>query len=113
MGEHGLLNDERFAKLFALSRAQGRPVGKNKIRQDLAQKGISKGLIDEALSSIDTMSEKESALGLAQKKLALMKGLPQIKQKMRLLGHLRRRGYSGEAVNFALSNCFKNIEDFE
>ncbi len=113
MGEHGLLNDERFAKMFVSSRTQGRPVGKNKIRQDLAQKGISKGLIDEALSSVDTASEKDSALGLAQKKLALMKGVPQMKQKMRLLGHLRRRGYSGEAVSFALNNCFKNIEDLE
>ncbi len=113
MGEHGLLNDERFAKMLVSSRAQGRPVGKNKIRQDLAQKGISKGLIEEALSSIDTASEKESALGLAQKKLAQMKDVPLMKQKMRLLGHLRRRGYSSEAVNFALNNCFKNIEDFE
>ncbi len=113
MTQQGLLNDEQFAKMFALSRFQSQPTGRNKIRRDLTQKGLSARWIEGALASIDPASEKDSALLLAQKRMALMKGLPPLKQKMRLMGYLRRRGFSGEVVNFAMKACFKNHEDFE
>ncbi len=113
MTEQGLLNDERFAKMFAQSKAQSQVVGRNKIRQDLVQKGISNRLIEGAIASIDGVSEKEAALELAQKRQRLMREIPLVKQKVRLLGLLRRRGFSGEAVSFALNRCFKNLEDFE
>lgn len=113
MTEQGLLNDEQFSKMFTLSRVQSRPVGRNKIRQELTQKGISKSLIDAALAAIDPASENQSALEAAQKRLRLMGGVPLMKQKMRLFGFLRRRGFSNDAVNYAMNTCFRGLGDLE
>lgn len=109
----GLLDDEKFARLYALSRSQSRPTGKNRIRQELTLKGLSSGAIESAMTSIHEVDEKESALEVAAKRMRLMKGLPVLKQKMRILGFLKRRGFSSEAVYHTMNKIFKNLEDFQ
>jgi len=61
--EEGYLNEERYALLFASGRSRIKGWGKQKIRHELRQKGISEFCIVKALKALD---EKEYAAGFAR-----------------------------------------------
>ena len=111
--KQGLLDDEKFAKLYALSRIQSRPVGKNLIQRDLQSKGVSAQVVLQALGTLVDFDEKQTALNMATRRHQRMSGLAENVSKARLYGFLKRRGFTGEAVFYALSKLYSRVEDFQ
>lgn len=87
------LNDDRFTKAYVHDNYNLKHKGKNRIRQELKNKGINESTIDIYLNEIGKESEVEKALELAKKRREFMKNLPILTQKRRLYGFLVRRGF--------------------
>ncbi len=87
------LNEERFTKAYIHDNYHLKHKGKNRIRQELKNKGINELMTDEYLNEIGAESEANKALELAKKRREIMKNLPVWTQKRRLFGFLVRRGF--------------------
>jgi regulatory protein len=102
------LNDEVFARNWALARAQSHGYGPLKIEQELRGKGIAAPVIRDTLREIfDQVDEAAQARRLLTKRF---KGerLSEIKIARRAAAFLQRRGYSSKVI-FDLLRC--SIED--
>jgi len=98
------LNDEVFARNWALSRAQNHGHGPVKIAQELRIKGVAPLVIRTALrETFDQVDEAAEARRLLTKRF---KGerLTEPKAARRAAAFLQRRGYSGKVI-FDLLRC--------
>ncbi|MCC3371797.1 regulatory protein RecX [Cohnella sp. REN36] len=91
--KHGLLDDAAYAKRFAESRVSGQKKGRRLIRQELLQRGVGKGDVEEALEELDEGAERRSALTLARKRWPGVKGKTLRERQMKLMAVLLRRGF--------------------
>ena len=92
------LNDETFARSWALARAQDQGYGPKKIEQELRSKGVEQTLIRTVLrETFDQVDETERARRLLTKHF---KGgdLSEPKTMRRAVAFLQRRGYSSKVV---------------
>jgi regulatory protein len=94
----GMLDDEKFAKLYALSRVQSRGLGKAQIRRELTRRGISPARVSQAMRSIEDFDEFEVAKNLAARRLPSLKGLTADVKRRRLHGMLVRRGFQAQTI---------------
>jgi regulatory protein len=95
------LDDEKFARNWAVSKFISRGYGPKRIEQELRSRGIREALIRDVLREIcDPGSEAERARSLLEKKFASQK-LADPTVVRRAIGFLQRRGYSSEVI-FAL-----------
>jgi len=95
----GLLSDGRFAESFARSRAT-RGQGLARIRHELRSRGVSPGLIDDAIASLDV-----DWSALAGEVLAKRFGTTapaDIRDRARRARFLQQRGFGGEEIRNAL-----------
>ena len=99
---NGILDDRRYAAQFARGRLLGPGSSRRRIRQQLFQRGIGRGVADAAIESVideesvdlEAVIEKD-----ARKKLASLSGLEPLVIKRRLYSHLARRGYDIDEIN--------------
>jgi len=104
--EQGLLDDAAFARSFARARVVDGKQSRRRVQQDLARKGVSRSLSDQA---IDTVIEEEGVdqravvEEAARKKLRSLAGLDPAVQRRRLYGFLARRGYEIDDIRSVLS----------
>lgn len=103
----GLLDDEKYARLFAHSTVYTRPMGKRKLEFDLSRKGLSKDIVQKTLDSLGDYDEKKAARDLVFGRFRKMTGVPDEKKKARLFAFLRRRGFSTEVIFSVLSSLFQ------
>jgi regulatory protein len=92
------LNDETFARSWALARAQDHGWGPRRIEQELRSKGVDQTLIRTVLrETFDQVDEDERANRLLTKHF---KGsdLSEPKTMRRAAAYLQRRGYSSKAI---------------
>ncbi|MBI4352771.1 MAG: regulatory protein RecX [Candidatus Omnitrophica bacterium] len=108
----GLLDDEKFAKLYAHSRIYTKPVSKKKIEEDLKRKGVSGDIAQKTLVSFGE-DEKARARELILRRFEKMTGISDEKKKMRLYGFLKRRGFGSEVIFGVLGELFQGVEAFE
>ncbi len=106
----GLLDDEKFAKLYSNSQAE-RKVGKRQIEMDLAKKGVARDVIQKTVSELTDYDEKAAALQLVEKRYSRMKDLPAQKAKARLCGFLARRGFSQDVIFNVVNKLVGRHED--
>jgi regulatory protein len=95
----GLLSDGRFAESFARSRAN-RGQGLARIRHELRSRGVSSGVIEDAIASLDV-----DWFALASEVLAKRFGATapaDIKDRARRARFLQQRGFGGEEIRDAL-----------
>jgi regulatory protein len=92
--EEEYLNEERFAQLYASGKSRIRGWGRQKIRYELHQKGVSASCINQALNALD---ESEYVAGfdrLALKKWDALRGEKNIfVRKIKWQQFLLQRGY--------------------
>jgi regulatory protein len=92
------LDDDAFARSWALSRAQGGGYGPHRIDQELSSKGIRQELIREALrETFDQVDETERAKRLLMKRFK-GENLTEPKISRRAAAFLQRRGYSTKVI---------------
>jgi len=88
-----LLNDETFARDWAMTRATNHGYGLQRIERELRQKGISESLIGPILQeTFAGQGEQDRAKALVQKRFA-GKDLKDNQVLRRAIAFLQRRGY--------------------
>jgi regulatory protein len=97
MQELNYLDDEAFAERWVASRQNTRPRSERMLRQELAQKGIDRETIEQAIEEAG-VDEFGDALELARKKAGSMKALDRDARYRRMSGLLGRRGYSYDVI---------------
>jgi regulatory protein len=94
-----LVDDAEFARLFARSRLNNKPMGKRLLRRELWQKGISEEIVDQTLSEVfEERSPAELARELAEKRQSRYAHLEGTLRKKRLGDLLLRRGFDWSLV---------------
>ena len=89
-----LVDDAEFARLFARSRLNNKPMGKRLLRRELWQKGLSDEIVDQTLTEVfEERSQAELARGLAEKRQARYAHLEGARRRRRLADLLLRRGF--------------------
>lgn len=106
--KRGLLDDAKFAKMWIENRTNLKPTGKARLKQELAEKGVSEFDIEDAISAASGLDEAASAKALAIKKAGQLKGLDEVTAKRRLYGYLQRRGFSFDIVSKAVREAIEN-----
>ena len=104
--KQGLIDDVKFARLFAESRVYSRPVGKRQLEIDLKKKGLSSELVRQTVEDLKDYDEKGMVRELALKRLKAMTGVSREKKKMRLYGFLKRRGFGSESIFSVMNELF-------
>ena len=108
----GLLDDEVFTKVWVDDRLLHHPLSRRAIRQELADKGIDKGIVDAALEKLyPAEKEKELALSLAKARLARYSNLDRAKRMQRTTSFLIRRGFSFSLARSVVEIAEKHLAD--
>lgn len=92
----GLLDDRRFARGYAETRA-ARGRGPQRLRRDLSAQGVPREVIDQVLGELwpDGEGPTEMARTLARKRAAQLAGVPTAVRRQRVMAYLARRGFAG------------------
>ncbi|MFP7695960.1 regulatory protein RecX [Trueperella sp. LYQ143] len=101
-----LVNDERFARMFVRSKFATKTTSRRVLRRELAEKGVSAELVEQALAEISDDSELEAARDFAQRKVRSMRGIDEETIRRRLYGALGRRGFCAEHIRQAIYDAF-------
>lgn len=92
------LNEERFAKLYAVSKLRQKSWGLRRIKMGLKERGVSTYCVEIALKSIDQIEYSEILKDSATKKSdSIHEPDPWIKQQ-KLSDYLIRKGFEPERV---------------
>ncbi len=103
-----ILNEERFATLFAGGKFRMKSWGKNKISQGLFEKRVSKQNIQTALSSIPQTDYEKAIKKLATKKWNSFRTKNKILNKQKTYTYLLQKGYEHPIIQKALKNLEEN-----
>ncbi len=103
--DRGYLDDIRFARDWATSRACGKHYGRRRLKSELAARGVAGEIIDEQLSEICSESEEERrAFEAAKEKLKKMSAVEDAVKRRRVAAFLLRRGYDAD-IAFRVSKA--------
>ena len=100
--KQGLLDDEKFARIFVNSSVYSQSTGAKKLKFDLKQKGVPQEIIERAIGGLQDHHETKMARELVAKRFRLMTGVSEETKKRRVFGFLQRRGFSSEVIFKAL-----------
>lgn len=96
----GYLNDGVLAELLVRAGVERRGLGRAALARTLAQRGIERAIVDEALAALPD-DDAERALEYARTKARSMTSLDREVAIRRLAGQLARRGYTASALSAA------------
>ena len=108
LAELGLINDRRYAESLARKYMEVKKFGYYRASREMREKGLSKELIDEALSQYED-SVIERICQLVEKKY--LKKLEQEDGVKKVKNALVRQGYSYSDINAALEQLFEEWEE--
>ena len=98
------INDETFARDWALSRAQSQGYGPRRIEQELKTKGVVDAVIRAVVKEIfDQEDEEKRARKILEKKFS-SENFQELRVLRRAVAFLQRRGYSSKVI-FTLLGC--------
>jgi len=97
--EYGYLNDERFAFGYASSKVRQRPVGRQRLKRDLALKKVNKETAEGALELVFAEVSESELIDRAIEKRVRLRGRPADRVAAKsLFDHLLRQGFPFELV---------------
>lgn len=97
--EYGYLNDERFAFGYASAKVRQRPIGRQRLKRDLALKKVDKETAVEALNLVFAETPEAELIDRAIEKRIRLRGRPKDREAAkRLFDHLLRQGFPFELV---------------
>lgn len=92
------LNEERFARSFARGKFNIKKWGKNRIVNELKQRGITKYNINLALKELEEFDYLETLEQLAEKRVAQLTETNVFKKRKKLADYLLYRGWESHLV---------------
>ncbi len=102
----GLIDDERFARLFVQERARLNPRSARLIGAELGRKGVSGEVAARALlAEFVPGREEEMAADLARRAAFRLRGIDPEAARRRLWAYLARRGFSPEQIAAAVKTA--------
>lgn len=107
-----LINDNLLAEKIVHDNMNLSKFGKNKIKQNLYNKGIAASDIQDALSQIDPDDEYKNAKYLAEKRLKRLKGEDKNKINQKIYQHLAYKGFSYDIIKRVLRELL-NFDEFD
>jgi regulatory protein len=97
--EYGYLDDEKFAFGYASLKLRQRPLGRHRLKRDLAMKKVDKAVIEGALDLVFAEVSEEEQIDRAIEKRTRVRGRPTNRlQAKSLFDHLMRQGFPYELV---------------
>lgn len=102
------LDDEELARSLVVSGVERRNQGRVVLARELAKRGISRDIVDAALSEVPD-DDEERALEFARSKARSMSRLDPDTALRRLMGQLARRGYGGSAAMSAAKTALREV----
>ncbi|MCG8604136.1 recombination regulator RecX [bacterium] len=94
-----VVDDSEFARLFARSRLNNKPMGKRRLRCELWQKGLSEEIVDQTLNEVyQERSQAQLARDLVEKRQSRYAHLEGALRKKRLGDLLLRRGFDWSLI---------------
>ena len=107
-----LINDNLLAEKIVHDNMNLSKFGKNKIKQNLYNKGISASDIQDAISQIDPDEEYENAKYLAEKRLKRLKVEDKNKINQKIYQHLAYKGFNYDIIKRVLRELL-NFDEFD
>ena len=104
--EQGLLDDGAFARAFTRAKVVGGKQSRRRVQQDLARKGVSRAVTDDAIETVfeeEEVDQRAIVEEAARKKLRGLTGLEPAVQRRRLYAYLARRGYEVDDIREVLA----------
>jgi regulatory protein len=99
LSELGYINDQEFARSFASSRLNYKPLGRIRLRQDLQRKQLSNQVVEQVLEDAYTEHSEEELIDRAIEKRLRLKGAPTSREEAKkLFDYLLRRGFNYDLV---------------
>jgi regulatory protein len=96
--QQGYIDDRAFAENWVRSRQARQGLGKNRLRQELQKKGISRANQEEVLTQLDEEVERQQARELAERRYLRIQGEAWPKVERKIGQYLLRRGYQMDMV---------------
>ncbi|MEG0050580.1 MAG: recombination regulator RecX [Terrisporobacter sp.] len=106
--KYNFINDNELASKIVNTNMSLNKCGKNKIKQNLYNKGIDRATIDEAMEDIDQDIEFENALYLAEKRYERVKNEDPKKAYAKISNHLAYKGFSYDIIKRVLKKILKS-----
>jgi regulatory protein len=97
----GIVDDAKFAKLWVADRLARRPRSRRLLERELQELGVAPEEIQRALEHIE-LDEEALIKQLIAERLPQMRSLDETIRQRRLIGFLRRRGFSERLIRRAL-----------
>lgn len=109
---YGYYDDKKFVVWWIAQRQGRKPKGLRLIVQELKNKGVDGGLIEEvlgehAMGETESVSDETLAQRAVVKKLILWKTLPELEQKQKIYRYLARRGFSQNTIHRVIDEHLK------
>lgn len=96
--EKGLVDDPEFARIWVESRIK-KPLGINRLKQELRSKGLDRDLINQAIESVTSGYSEEGVIkDLVYRRWEKLKHISPQKAKRRIFLYLLRRGFSSDLI---------------
>lgn len=92
------LNEERFTRSYIRGKFYIKHWGRNKIRINLKQKGITEKLIAKSMDEIDEQDYLDSVNKIYQDYYSKQKGLKDYQKKSKTIKHLMSKGYEYDLI---------------
>jgi regulatory protein len=111
--EHGLLDDAAFARSFTRARVLGAKQSRRRVQQELARKGVTRAVADEAITTVfeeEEVDQGSIVVDAARKKLRSLAGLDPAVRRRRLYAFLARRGYDVDDIREAMNAIGSTLE---
>jgi len=106
--QNNYLNDAEFGRAWVASRSRQNPKGRQALRYELQQKGLSRDDIEQALRDLD---EEPLAWRAVQKQLSRWKGLDRQTFWRKLNAHLARRGFAHDVIQTTFYRAWNTNTD--
>jgi regulatory protein len=106
----GYLDDEAFAQFWLENRERFKPRGRQALRFELKQKGLSHEIIETTLDDLD---ETESAWTAVTAKIQRWRRLDEQTFKQKVMGFLSRRGFNYEIAAETANRAWVSLDSPE
>lgn len=100
--QSNFLNEERFARTYALGKFRIKSWGKHKIKQGLKLKQVPDKLINKVLKQLDDENYSKTLITLLNKKAALLREPDMFKRNYKLMQYALGKGYERDLISDVL-----------
>ncbi len=106
------LDDEQFARDFAMSKLRQKPIGRRRLQQTLSQRKLEKEIVEQAMGNVFEQLPEDELIDRAIEKRLRLKGMPKTREDTkRFYDHLLRQGFGYDLIREKMSDLGKDPVD--